>query len=447
MRRKVLAWCREQALFPDGGRVVCAVSGGADSTAMLHCLLSLRAELGIEVSAAHYNHHLRGAESDRDEAFVRTLCDTLGVPLTVSGGDVRARAEQTGESIEEAARKLRYAFLETLGGTVATAHSADDNLETVLLELVRGTALRGLCGIPPKRGAVVRPLLCVTRGEIEAYLLENGLSHVEDSTNAAPDARRNRIRQDVVPLLRRENPSLSATVLRASLLLRKDEAYLEQAAEAALADAERPGGWSCEALLKQPEVIRSRAVRSLLRRIRAPKLTSAHIEAVCALLASPDPSAECMLPGGWTARRRYALLTLCRGQTQTKWEPVRLNVPGVTELPVLGLRVVCHYEAARENTQSSKKHSTFACKCDRIELGQTLWARPRAAGDRMRLSGGHRSLKRILIDRKIPAEERDRLPVIADKAGVLAVWGVGVDLDRAAEPGADALVITIEQTM
>ena len=192
MRNKILVWCREQALFPSGAHVVCAVSGGADSVAMLHALCALRAELGITVSAAHFNHRLRGAESDRDEAFVRTLCQTLGVSLSVSGADVAAHAARTGESVEEAARELRYAFFAQLDGLIATAHTADDNLETVLLNLTRGTSLRGLCGIPPKRERIVRPMLCLTRREIEAYLTENALAHVEDSTNAAPDARRNR---------------------------------------------------------------------------------------------------------------------------------------------------------------------------------------------------------------------------------------------------------------
>ena len=157
MESKILAWCREQALFPSGAHVVCAVSGGADSVAMLHALCALRAELGITVSAAHFNHRLRGAESDRDEAFVRTLCQTLGVSLSVSGADVAAHAARTGESVEEAARELRYAFFAQLDGLIATAHTADDNLETVLLNLTRGTSLRGLCGIPPKREHIVRP--------------------------------------------------------------------------------------------------------------------------------------------------------------------------------------------------------------------------------------------------------------------------------------------------
>ena len=139
MRDKVLRWCRENALLAPGQTVFCAVSGGADSVAMLHILCSLREALGVTVSAAHFNHRLRGAESDRDEAFVRKLCDDWGVPLAAASGDAAARARETGESLEEAARNLRYAFFASLGQAVATAHTADDNLETMLLNFLRGS--------------------------------------------------------------------------------------------------------------------------------------------------------------------------------------------------------------------------------------------------------------------------------------------------------------------
>lgn len=445
MRNKILVWCREQALLPSGAHVVCAVSGGADSVAMLHCLCALRAELGITVSAAHFNHRLRGVESDRDEAFVRTLCQTLGVSLSVSGADVAAHAARTGESVEEAARELRYAFFAQLDGLIATAHTADDNLETLLLNLTRGTSLRGLCGIPPKRERIVRPMLCLTRREIEAYLAENALAHVEDSTNAAPDARRNRIRQEVVPLLRRENPSLAQTALRGSLLLRQDEDYLERTAEAALRDAETDGGWSCAALRAQPEALFSRAVRMLLRTISVPKLTSAHIRAVCGIIASDAPSARVSLPGGFAAERVYDCLRLSREAAPAAWTPVRLLTDGSTELRTLGLRIRCHVVEKLEKSQENRNSPcTFACKCAMMEP-ETLVARPRAAGDAMRLAGGSRTLKRLMIDRKIPAAQRSRLPVIADSGGVLAVYGVGVDAGRAAHEGDRAVIIEIEQ--
>ena len=241
MTDKILSWMRGQCMTQPGDTVICAVSGGADSVCMLHVLLSLRNTLGITVEAAHFNHQLRGEESDRDEAFVRTLCAELGVVLHVDNGDVRARAAKTHESVEEAARALRYAFFSSLPGLIATAHTQDDNLETVLLNLTRGTGLAGLCGIPPRRERFIRPMLAVSRAEIEAYLAQNGLSHVTDSTNFLPDARRNRLRQSVIPLLKAENPSLCETAFRMCRLLEADEAQLSARAEEALRQARLAG--------------------------------------------------------------------------------------------------------------------------------------------------------------------------------------------------------------
>lgn len=165
---KVLRWCRSQNLFPGGGPVTAALSGGADSVAMLRILLELSGVLGITVTAAHFNHHLRGAASDRDEDFCRGLCEKLGVPLRVGGADVAALARARGQGVETAAREARYAFLLEGEGTVATAHNADDNLETLLLHLVRGAGLHGLAGIPPRRGDIVRPLLTTSRALVMA---------------------------------------------------------------------------------------------------------------------------------------------------------------------------------------------------------------------------------------------------------------------------------------
>jgi len=178
--------------------VLVALSGGADSTALL---LSLR-ELGYPVRAFHLNHCLRGAESDRDEAFCRRLCEKLGVELTVERVDIAAAAGDS--AVEETARRIRYARLEHAahGAKIAVAHNADDNLETMLFHLVRGTGAKGLTGIPPVRGRIIRPLIAVERSEIEAFLRERGQDFVTDSTNADTVYTRNRLRQEVVPVLR-----------------------------------------------------------------------------------------------------------------------------------------------------------------------------------------------------------------------------------------------------
>ena len=444
MRDKVLRWCRENALPAPGQTVVCAVSGGADSVAMLHVLCSLQSELGITVSAAHFNHRLRGAESDRDEAFVRKLCADWNVPLTTASGDVAARARETGGSIEEAARDLRYAFFASLGQTVATAHTADDNLETMLLNFLRGTGLTGLGGIPPKRDFLVRPILCCTRQEVLAYLEAHQLPHVEDSTNAADDCVRNRLRHNVLPLLKAENPALAETALRSAQLLRQDDTFLDQLAEAALqAAAFGDGCWRCAPLIAEPDAVRTRAVRKMLQTICIPKLSHTHIEAVDRLLFTDAPSARVSLPNGWEAQREYDRLRLTCKSGAATFAPVPL-IPGETAVvPELGLKIRCEF--TKNFAKNRPGAFTFACRCDMIEPARGLLVRPRLPGDNIRLPGGTKTLKKWFIDRKIPAAQRGLVPVFADDSGVLAVYGLGQSLDRVAAEGSPAILFAIEK--
>ena len=173
MEEKILNAVKRFSLLSCGESVTVALSGGADSVSLLFALLQLQKKLGISVSAAHFNHMIRGAEADRDEAFAREFCERLGVPFTAGRGDVPQYAAENRISEETAARLLRYAFLEKADGLVATAHTASDNFETVLFNLTRGAALGGLCGIPPKRGKFIRPLLFCTREDIEEYCRES----------------------------------------------------------------------------------------------------------------------------------------------------------------------------------------------------------------------------------------------------------------------------------
>ena len=231
------AFADQYQMLPQGSTVLCAVSGGKDSMALLSVLQTLAPERNLMIHAAHFNHQLRGEESQRDEDFVSKWCADHNIPLTIGSGDVAQAAQEQGKGIEETARAMRYGFLtetaqEVGAEKIATAHNADDNAETVLLHLVRGTGLDGLGGIPPRRGALIRPLLGCTRAEIEAYLAAEGIPHVEDSSNADPTYARNRIRRDVMPVLRDLNPAFAATLAAALPHLRADRAYLDDKAAA-----------------------------------------------------------------------------------------------------------------------------------------------------------------------------------------------------------------------
>ena len=395
MLNKLCAFIRQQNMVSKGDHVICAVSGGADSVALLFGLYLLKDKLGISLSAAHFNHCLRGAESDRDEAFVRELCARYDIPLHVGKGQVAA-----GEKgLEAAAREARYAYFATLPGKIATAHTADDNAETLLLHLVRGTGLKGLGGITPVRENLIRPMLSVTREEVLSFLEEYHMNHITDSSNHTDDFLRNRLRHHVMPLLYRENPKLAEHWSALALRLRQDEAALAQEAETHV-----------ERLRNMPSAHRSRALAAFLEGSGVKEPDAEHIRLAEKLVFSEKPSARASFPGGVTIGRNYDRLE--RLDKEDTLEPVRLNCPGDTFIPALGLTVRC----------TPDDSGVFPC-------GE-VFLRSRVSGDEIRLTGGVKRLKKLFIDKKIPAARRSRVPVIADGNGVLWVEGFGANLDR-----------------
>jgi len=404
MQSKVLSAIRRYEMVKPGDRVICAVSGGADSMALLWCLWLEKERLEIQVEAAHFNHHLRGEESDRDETFVQDFCDFHDIPLHVGGGAVSPGKK----GLEAAAREARYAFLRSLNGILATAHTADDNAETVLLHLVRGTGLRGLGGITPKSDGLIRPMLDVTRAEVEKFLAENYISHIEDSSNAGDAFLRNRIRHQVMPLLVSENPSLAENLSAMAQRLRDDERALNKASQ-----IEYPP--SVKTLRNMEPALRRRALAAYLRHIGVKEPEAKHIQQAENLVLCGNPSAHARFPGGVVLRRSYDALLGNRAVEELK---TRILLPGQTlDLPEAGLRVSC-----REGEQEGL----------RIYTDGTILVRSRQPGDEITLPGGTKALKKLFIDRKIPQHLRSTIPVAADEAGVLAVYGIGTNQARTA---------------
>ena len=432
---------RRYDMLRPGETVLAALSGGADSVSLLLVLQSL----GYEVRAFHLNHCLRGAESDRDEAFCRALCEKRGVPLTVVRVDIAALSQ--GKAVEETARRERYAQLEKAadGCKIATAHTADDNLETVLFHLVRGSGARGLAGIPPVRGNIIRPLLNAERREIEAFLRENGQDYVTDSSNLSDDYTRNRLRHSVLPVLRSINEQAAQAALRLGEQLRQDEACLGGQAERCLQTALRAdGAYLTAPFLACHPAVQGRALREAARRAGMPMrdLSQTHIEALERLLSSADPSAQLDLPHGFAARREYERFRIEKRESLPAAEAMALAVPfdGVW---AGGNRV--KLRKLEKSEVFYKTVNTFCADCGTIDFA-SLCVRARQTGDRLRLTekGGSRTLKKLMIDRKIPAAERDALAVIADKNGVIAVQNIGMDLSRAPKNG-ERLEIKIER--
>lgn len=408
MLNKMRKFLREYPMVQPGDRIICALSGGADSVAMAFAFYLLKDELEIQLEAAHFNHHLRGEESDRDEDFVRSFCDRYDIALHVGSGEIKPGKK----GLEAAARDARYAFLGSLEGKIATAHTADDNAETVLLHLIRGTGLKGLGGITPIHGNVIRPLLTVTRQDVEDFLEEWCLSHIEDSSNGTDAFLRNRIRRHVMPLLKEENPKIGENLSRMALRLREDEDCLS-------AQASFDTLPSVESLKTMPSAIRSRVLADFLVKSGVKEPEESHIAQAEALLYSEKPSAKASFPGGVTIARNYDTLEAVSGYPPL--EEQVLTCPGT--LTLSGMRVTC--EPAAEIVNSA---DTFTvCPVGQIRI------RSRASGDTIRLSGGTKSLKKLFIDRKIPAARRNQIPVVRDDAGILGVYSIGAYLDRIPE--------------
>ena len=441
MLRKIEALTDRHGMLPAGATVLCAVSGGADSVCLLHVLKRFGRDLRLV--CAHYNHRLRGPEADRDEAFVKSLCEEIGIPLTVGGGDVAAFAKENGMGTEEAARALRYAFLEQAAdafgaGRIATAHTSDDNAETLLINLARGTGLRGLGGIPPVRGRIVRPLLTVTRREVEAYLLENGLPHVEDSTNRRDDYARNRLRHAVLPVLTELNENFLQNAANTTRLNREDEAFLTALAEEFVSRHAPEDGMAAlplQELLALPGPVASRVFRILA----GGSLSLLHTEALFALCRSDNPSAEIRLPGV-TVRREYEKLIF--GVKASAVLRMRTLEPGqYLELPEAGLALRCDLLPSCKGFHSS--FNTFFFQYEKI-CGKLL-LKSRSEGETISLLGrqGTHSIKKLMIDAKIPRWKRSLVPVIADDLGPLALYGFGQAKRCAAVPGESAIKVEL----
>ena len=398
MLNKLLTFIRQQNLMEPGDSVIVACSGGPDSVALLFALYLLKDKLRIQLSAAHFNHLYRGEEGYRDERHVREFCGRYEIPLTVGRGEVIVGQK----GLEAAARDARYGFLRSLPGKIATAHTADDNAETVLLHLVRGTGLKGLGGIPPVNGNVIRPLLSVTQQEVEDFCAEWSLDFVTDSTNPTDKFLRNRLRHHVMPLLKQENPQFAVNASAMALRLRQDEDCLSQMSESETMDVEQ--------LRMMHPALRSRCLESFLKRSGVREPEASHIAQAESLVFSPKPSAFARFPGGITVGRNYDRLEVRREGEELP--AVELSVPGSV--------IWGDYRI----TASLDGEGMLIFPVGPITV------RSRASGDTIRLCGGTKSLKKLFIDRKIPAAQRSRIPVICDEEGILAVEQIGIDQSR-----------------
>ena len=430
LEQKALCALRQYSLFSQGDRIAVGVSGGADSVALLRFLAALRPQFGWDLVVCHIHHGLRGAEADRDECFVRALAEQLGLPCAVSRIDAAALALRDHISVEEAGRTARYAFFAQTageGGRIATAHTLDDSIETVLMNLVRGTGLRGLCGIPRTRGNIVRPLLDCTRAEVEDYLGALGQPYCTDSTNLTDDYTRNRIRHDILPRLCELNPNFPGTMARMLPRLAAQQALTDcLAAQSAQQLQAACGGLSRQGLSALPEPVCDRLLLRLLEQNRLP-VSAAAVERMT----------ETLRTGGKLDLAARSWFFVAQGDLAAVIYAPPGGIPPVPvplpqeETPVIlpfspqkSLKLtLCNKIVANTSEKFNISLLKYAIDCDRIK-GYSFM-RARRPGDTFIVGKKQLPLGEAWAAAGIPALLRPALMVLADEQGVLWAEGIG----------------------
>ena len=434
------------ALARGGTRVLVAVSGGADSVALLHVLLELERAGDLALAGvAHFNHQLRGADSDADETFCRDLAASLGLPIETGRGDVRASARESGRSLEDAARQARYAFFEEaadrLGAdAIAVGHTRDDQAETFLLRLIRGSGPRGLAAILPRAGRVIRPLLEVPRDDLRLFAAERGLVWREDATNEDRSIPRNRVRHELIPYLAREfSPGITDVLSREAAIARDDEDHLHReaidfAASIVLRTTGRKIRIDAAALRALHPAVGARVARYALS-LAAPSsfIGFEHVARLLQLAAEDSAEkASVSLPGQQAVRTGDVIVLAQppsrrggRGEESNSFR-VPLSIPGEVTLDKQGWAVSAEPAEAADWPAGPRLARAAAVTVAAGALSMPLAVRSRRPGDRFRPLGmEHRKkLQDFLVDRKIPKEMRDTLPLVVD-ADDRIVWVVG----------------------
>ncbi|MCL1883833.1 MAG: tRNA lysidine(34) synthetase TilS [Defluviitaleaceae bacterium] len=399
-----------------GDSVIVGLSGGADSVALLCGLKALREELGIgEIIAVHVNHNLRGTESDADEAFVRGFCEKHGVELVVYSADVKGFAVEKKLGIEEAARKTRYDLYEKArqkfsADKIAVGHNLDDNAESIIMSLCRGAGLKGLGGIAPVNGNIIRPLIETARAEIEKYLCSEKIEFITDTSNASNEYTRNRVRNLIIPLLEAEiNPNVKATITRNAELLRDDEDFLDIYSKNIM-----PQNINIPKLITLPPAISRRVIRNAIAQVNAglTDITAAHVSAVLEL-ATLQTGREIHLPCV-IVTREYDKLVFRKASNSAKGFYYELKKNSTVYIPEIDKSITL----SQKSTQNYTK--TFCYD----KITKPLVLRTRRAGDKISFKNAEgriftKKLQDYFTDEKIPKSRRDEIPLLAHGSEIL----------------------------
>jgi len=430
MLNKVINTIKKYSMLEEGERILVALSGGVDSSVLLDVLTECSEKLGITVCAAHLNHMLRGEDANRDEEFVREKCKRYGVNLVCERRDIAGLASECGESVETCARNVRYDFLKcaakALGASkIATAHNANDGLETVIFNIARGGGTDALCGIPPVRDNIIRPIIEIPREEIEAYAIEKGIDYCIDKTNSETVYTRNRIRHNIIPEMLKINAAAVRNAARSAEILREESDFLrELAANEAKRIAKSETSCSAFCLAKVHKALFARVCEVFAGNAFGRDeytLEQRHISDIYRLCESKSPSARISLPMGLCARREYDEIIFEVSTEKEVLQPIDIFC-GEFRFGKYSISA----KKTEENGKINNSLNTFYVPCDRIQNG--LKIRTRKTGDEIKLiNRPKKSLKKLFIEARIPKDMRDGIPVLADGDNVLAVYGFGQD--------------------
>ena len=460
---KVKATVRQYGMLSPGDRVVVAVSGGPDSICLLRALRDLSLHYGISLHVAHLDHQFRGEGSAADARFVEGLAKDLGLPATIGRRDVPAYCAERGLSAQAGAREVRYAFLKEIAGTiradkVAVGHTMNDQAETFLMRIIRGAGMEGLSAIPPVRQDIIRPLIGVTRDEVLAYLREHGQDFVTDPSNLKPVYARNRIRQDVLPVLERVNPRIVETLAAEAALLRDEDSVIARALGDRLPTVLQRDGYSLridrEAFNALPPALRRRALRHAVLLAAGEGscgLSSVQTDEALAFMESALTGRALDLPGGLVLSREYHALVI-RAREQEQEFCITLAVPGTTAVPGAFLSVECAVQDFLPAPDSdSGENNLWQAVFDYDKMNLPLYVRSRRPGDRFQpagMGGGSKKLQDYFVDEKVPRTKRISIPLLATEKHV--VWIMGMRTDGRFLPDAateKVLVVTVQKVI
>ena len=439
MINKVADTISRNRMLGRGDRVVAAVSGGGDSVCLLDILYRLKDSFVIDLVVAHFDHGLRPGEDESETQFVGSLAESLSLPFETKRAGPGLRTGSS--SLEERAREARYRFLEEVrkgakAQKIALGHNLNDQAETVLMRLLRGSGPSGLAGIPPCRGEkVIRPLIELTREEIDAYLGKKGLTYVSDPSNLDTRFLRNRIRLELLPQLKKCQPRIVEILGKTAEIMRTDETWLEEKAEAWINDvaAEMANGKvsiPLSSFATLPETLKNRVIRQGLRRAggNLRRVGFRHVEAINRLAAGGRPQARVDLPNGVTAKRVYDTLILTRKDVKALPDfCYSIGGPGAFHLQSLESTVTL--EEMEKGSLSDMEASPWIAFLDAGCIDYPLMVRNFRPGDKFVPLGmeGHRKLKDFFIDLKLPSEIRQRIPILACKDTLLWVCGLRIN--------------------